>query len=95
MYQPLNFYYYLIIEREVNVSADSTRVLQVEQPYPDRGDGQYNITVASQSDDGRTEDAGTVIVEREETETGTGAPGFGFAPVIVALLGVIFVLRRR
>lgn len=85
----------LIIEREVNVSADSTRVLQVEQPYPDRGDGQYNITVASQSDDGRTEDAGTVIVEREETETGTGAPGFGFAPAIVALLGVIFVLRRR
>ncbi|MFA1611752.1 hypothetical protein [Halobellus rubicundus] len=80
---------------EVNVSGDSTKTVQLPIGIPFSSAGEYEITVVNQSDRDNSVQAGTVTVIEETTESGTGAPGFGFVPAVVALFGVIFLFRRR
>lgn len=77
-----------------NVSPGATKVVSIND-IPIDTSGKYNFSVANRSEGGREIQTDPVIVEDKETETGTGAPGFGFAPAIVALLGAAFVLYRR
>ncbi|WP_089766662.1 hypothetical protein [Halobellus clavatus] len=76
---------------EINVSGGSNRTKSLTT-FTYTSPGTYNITVKNQSS-GRS--VSRTVLVNEQTETGTGAPGFGFVPAIGALLGVIFVLRRH